>query len=97
MFFFSEMLARLSAASCICEPVNFFKHGGDELFVGRAGYLTAVQSVIRVLGQGPPVDGAVRQRLCNSMITSGMASESHFRKSGQCPLMYAYYGDEYLG
>jgi len=93
-----EMITRLGAASGICEPVNFSKHGGDELFMGRAGYLTAVQSVIRTLGMGlSPVEGALRMRLCNSMLTSGNVSESHFRKTGQCPLMYAYYGEEYLG
>ena len=91
------MIVRLGAASGICEPIRFHKHGSDELFVGRAGYLTAVQSAIRVLDQGSPVHSATRQKLTTAMLESGLSSESQFRKSGQCPLMYAYYGEEYLG
>ncbi len=91
------MITRLVDASSICVPLKFHKHGSDEMFMGRAGYLTAVQSTIRVLGRGSPVEAPVRQQLCEATLKSGLSSDSPFHESGQCPLMFAYYGQEYLG
>ena len=93
----SGMLQRMNQASSICEPIKFQKHGSDELFVGRAGYLTAVQSVIRILKKGSPVDPSVRQKLSETILQSGLTLNSPFRSPSHSTLMYAYYGDEYLG
>ena len=78
----------------ICRPVNFFRHGSDELFVGRAGYLCGSLLLNKKLGR-TVVPSEVTRPLFDAIIESGRRySQSHHSKS---PLMYSYYKTEYLG
>ena len=78
----------------ICQPLNFFSPGSDELFVGRAGYLCGSLLLNKKLGR-TVVPPEVTRPLFDAIIESGRQySQSHQSKS---PLMYSYYGKEYLG
>lgn len=73
---------------------KFLKCGGDELFVGRAGYLAGVLWISRELKAEifPKID---LYRICDMMVASGRDySKKH---KSPCPLMYQYYNTEYLG
>ncbi|KAF4525896.1 hypothetical protein B566_EDAN013145 [Ephemera danica] len=77
-----------------CKPINFLSFGGDELFVGRAGYLFGLlwlQNIFRrpILPQQDIFD------ICNAIVQSGRNYSRQHRSP--CPLMYAYYEVEYLG
>ncbi|PSN54550.1 LanC-like protein 3 [Blattella germanica] len=77
-----------------CKPLNFLKCGGDELFVGRAGYLSGILWLQKIFGNGffPEQDIFV---LCKCIVESGRKYAQHYKSP--CPLMYAYYDVEYLG
>ena len=78
----------------ICQPVNFFRPGSDELFVGRAGYLCGSLLLNKKFGR-TLVPAEVTRPLFDAIIESGQQySRSHRSKS---PLMYSYYRTEYLG
>ena len=78
----------------ICKPLDFFSPGSDELFVGRAGYLCGSLLLNKKLGR-TVVPPEVTRPLFDAIIKSGrLYSKSHQSKS---PLMYSYYGNEYLG
>ena len=81
-----------SAANC--KPLNFLRCGGDELLVGRAGYLSGVLWLEKVFGKGtfPAKD---IDELCTCIVESGRKYAQHHRSP--CPLMYSYYNVEYLG
>ncbi len=49
----TECLKQYVDAGQICKPVHFFKEGGDELFVGRAGYLCGCLWLQQKLGYMP--------------------------------------------
>eukprot|EP00794_Sanderia_malayensis_P000276 gene276-900_t len=77
-----------------CLPLNFFPHGSDELFVGRAGYLAGCL-MIKQRFQTSVIPDEITLPLCNAIIESGRQySKKHNHPS---PLMYSYYGTEYLG
>uniref|UniRef100_A0A3B5MP28 LanC-like protein 3 n=1 Tax=Xiphophorus couchianus TaxID=32473 RepID=A0A3B5MP28_9TELE len=69
----------------VCAPINFLECGSDELFVGRAGYLCAAL----VLNKDQI------KSICQAIIESG--KQYARRKRKPFPLMYSYYGTEYLG
>lgn len=48
-----ECIQKYVAAGDICKPVDFFSNGGDELFVGRAGYLCGALWLQQKLGYQP--------------------------------------------
>lgn len=48
-----ECLQRFNAAANVCKPLDFFRHGADELFVGRAGYLCGALWLQQKLGFQP--------------------------------------------
>ncbi|XP_029180471.2 lanC-like protein 3 [Acropora millepora] len=78
----------------ICQPLNFFRPGSDELFVGRAGYLCGSLLLNKKLGRTVvPLD--MTRPLFDAIIESGQ----HYaqRHQSQSPLMYSYYRTEYLG
>ncbi|CAG2202342.1 LanC-like protein 3 homolog,LanC-like protein 3 [Mytilus edulis] len=88
---FGEMYA---AAAEKCMKIDFFKHGSDEMLIGRAGYLSGALALQQKLGKKVLNDTTLNQ-LCSVMIQSGQQhAAKHLSKS---PLMYAYYGTEYLG
>lgn len=91
----SEMyLQNFRNGAVFCKPIDFFKPGGDELFVGRAGYLYGVLWLEKVFGRKIIPDQDVIE-LCSTIVQSGrkysQTNESLF------PLMYSYYNTEYLG
>lgn len=77
-----------------CIPINFFRNGSDELFVGRAGYLCGAVNLQQKLGK-KVVGDDVMKRLCSTMVQSGR--EYSKRCKSKSPLMYHYYNTQYLG
>lgn len=80
--------------SSICSPVDFLACGGDELLVGRAGFLCGALWLEKVFG-APVVPIADLHKVCQTIIISGRSYAQRTKSS--CPLMYSYYGTEYLG
>lgn len=77
-----------------CKPINFNKHGSDEVLVGRAGYLSGVYWLNENLHDKPIKTNQI-QAICESILTSGR--EYSQRNRSALPLMYEYHGSEYLG
>ncbi|XP_031624739.1 lanC-like protein 3 homolog isoform X1 [Contarinia nasturtii] len=77
-----------------CKPVNYSKHGGDELLVGRAGFLSGVYWLNQTLKPKPFSSEAIVE-LCESVVKSGRQYSKERRST--FPLMYQYHGTEYLG
>lgn len=89
-----ECVHRYVSAADICKPIDFFRHGGDELFVGRAGYLCGALWMQQKLGYQPvPKDSL--GTIWKAIVESGK-KYAKLHKS-PCPLMYSYYDTEYLG
>lgn len=77
-----------------CMKIDFFKHGSDEMLIGRAGYLAGTLTLQQKL-QKKVLDDETLNELCSVIVESGQQhAAKHLSKS---PLMYAYYGTEYLG
>lgn len=82
------------------EGVNIVSHlsytsfGGDELFVGRAGYLCGILNLRLKLGLEIINDKVVEQ-IIRVLYESGAKHSQHHRSPS--PLMYSYYDTEYLG
>lgn len=69
-------------------------NGDDELFVGRAGYLAGILWLTRELGE--PVEPPERiHKICDYIFLSG--KDYACKHNSPCPLMYEYYGTEYVG
>lgn len=81
-----------SAANC--KPLNFLHCGGDELFVGRAGYLCGVLWLEKVFGTGMFPAKDVNE-ICRCIVESGRNYAQRYKSP--CPLMFSYYDVEYLG
>lgn len=80
--------------AAVVTPVNWLSCGGDELLVGRAGYLSGVLWLRSELGCEVLGESAVNAIL-DAMVQSGQQySTSH---KSRIPLMYQYYKTEYLG
>lgn len=73
---------------------KFLKCGGDEFFVGRAGYLAGALWISREL-KTPVLSNSELYKICDMMVDSGR----EYSKQHRCtpPLMYHYYNTEYLG
>lgn len=76
-----------------CKPVPFSKYGSDEVLVGRAGFLSGVYWLNRLI-QPKPFENEAIVEICESIVMSG---KHYAKKSKSFPLMYAYHGTEYLG
>lgn len=73
---------------------KFLKCGGDEFFVGRAGYLAGALWMSHEM-QVQIFTNTELHKICDVIITSG---REYSRKHGSpCPLMYHYYNTQYLG
>ncbi|XP_047996476.1 lanC-like protein 3 homolog [Leguminivora glycinivorella] len=73
---------------------NFLKCGGDEFFVGRSGYLAGalwIASEMKTL----VLSSEEMHNICKVIVDSGREYAKKHRSP--CPLMYHYYGTEYLG
>lgn len=77
-----------------CVPVNFYKPGSDELFVGRAGFLAACAILNKRLGR-TIVSSDIVLPLCNTIIDCGRRTSK--RLGSECPLLFSYYDSFYLG
>ncbi|CAG9795894.1 unnamed protein product [Diatraea saccharalis] len=73
---------------------KFLKCGGDELFVGRAGYLAGALWLSREL-QTSIFSNEELFKICDVMVASGRDYST--KHNSPCPLMYHYYNTEYLG
>ena len=73
---------------------RLLRHGANELFVGRAGYLCMARWMQKLLGKDI-MPANLKETLFNTIITEGR-SYSHAYRS-KSPLMYSYHGTEYLG
>lgn len=88
-----ELLKKLLALAASCGPVNYLPNGSDELLVGRAGFVSGAYAINRKFGEVVPQ--STLHKLHKSTVRSGrIYSGQH---GSPCPLMYAYYGTEYLG
>lgn len=73
---------------------KFLKCGGDEFFVGRAGYLAGALWLTRELQTIIFSQGEL-YKICEVIVNSGR--EYSRSKKFPCPLMYHYYDTAYLG
>ncbi|VVC32885.1 Hypothetical protein CINCED_3A019936 [Cinara cedri] len=78
----------------ICKPIDFHMAGGDEYFVGRAGYLFGVLWLEKVFAKKIIADQDIVE-LCSTIVESGRRYSK--QKKSMFPLMYSYYNKEYLG
>lgn len=77
-----------------CRPVNYSKYGGDEVLVGRAGFLSGVYWINRNINP-PPFDDHRILGICESIVESGRQYSQ--QNKSLLPLMYQYHDSEYLG
>lgn len=77
-----------------CKPINFNKHGSDEVLVGRSGYLSGIYWLNDNLSTKPFREDQIME-ICESMLQSGR--EYSRKNRSKLPLMYQYHGSEYLG
>lgn len=87
-------LDRFVKGLSVCKPIDFFKPGGDELFVGRAGYLYGILWLEKMFGRQIIADKDIIE-LCSTIVESGRKYSK--KNKSIFPLMYSYYNTEYLG
>ena len=73
---------------------QLIRHGANELFVGRAGYLCMARWMEKMLGKSV-IPNNFKEILFNAIVAEGR-SYSRARRL-HSPLMYSYYNTEYLG
>ncbi|GFS71219.1 lanC-like protein 3 [Nephila pilipes] len=78
----------------MCVDPDYLGIGSDELLVGRAGYLCGVLFLQKIFGS-EVVPEQLIDTLCTATVQSGVKYAK--RNRSPCPLMYAYYEEEYLG
>ncbi|XP_034142592.1 lanC-like protein 3 [Esox lucius] len=91
---FVKPLTKFRSLWEVCSPINFLECGSDELFVGRAGYLCGALVLKQKLGIEILSKDQI-QAICGAVVESG--KQYALRKRKPSPLMYSYYGTEYLG
>ena len=91
---YSEMLKTYKSLYTQYLNPKFLKCGGDEFFVGRAGYLAGALWMCQEL-KTPVFTKEELYKICDVMVDSG--KEYSIRNNSPCPLMYHYYNTEYLG
>lgn len=91
---YKEDFKNFSSGFEACRPVNYSKYGGDEVLVGRAGFLSGVYWLNRGISPPPFEDHRILD-LCESMVESGRQYSR--QTQSPLPLMYQYHGSEYLG
>ncbi|XP_041500096.1 lanC-like protein 3 [Microtus oregoni] len=89
-----QPLGKFRALCAVCAPVSFLECGSDELFVGRAGYLCAALVLKQKLAQEVLTPAQIKS-ICQAILDSG--KQYALKKRKPFPLMYSYYGTEYLG
>lgn len=90
----NDLVKRFITTGMRCKEVNFLKCGSDEFFVGRAGYLYGALWLNRKIKK-TVVPLEIMHEIARTIVASGKTyARVH---NSPCPLMYAYYGTEYLG
>ncbi|RUS78284.1 hypothetical protein EGW08_013948 [Elysia chlorotica] len=89
-----DNINKFKAVASECIKPNFLGCGSDELFVGRAGFLSGALTLEKRIGIKVLDDDTINS-ICRAMVMSG--AEYSKRKKSKSPLMYAYYDTEYLG
>ena len=89
-----EYVKKFVSLHKMCKPVDFLACGGDELLVGRAGYLCGALYLQQELGENI-IPSNVIQYIVTSIIQSGRANAA--KLNSPSPLMYSYYDSLYLG
>ncbi|KAG1666389.1 LanC-like protein 3 [Nymphon striatum] len=90
----NEAITRFISAAEICKPVDKLLCGGDEMLVGRAGYLCGCLILNKFLDSNT-VSQEIMLAVCKSIIKSG---QDYTQKNmSVSPLMYSYGQVEYLG
>lgn len=90
----AEMLKKYKSLYTQYLNPKFLKSGGDEFFVGRAGYLAGALWMSREL-KTPVFTNEELYKICDVIVTSG--KDYATKHQSPCPLMYHYYNTEYLG
>ncbi|XP_044297830.1 lanC-like protein 3 [Varanus komodoensis] len=90
----ARLLGKFRELCELCVPITFLECGSDELFVGRAGYLCAALVLKQKLGLEVLTPAQIKS-VCQAILESG--KQYALRKRKPVPLMYSYYGTEYLG
>ncbi|XP_078512246.1 lanC-like protein 3 [Lissotriton helveticus] len=91
---FDEALGKFRDLWRVCAQLTFLDCGSDELFVGRSGYLCAAMVLRHKLGIEVLTPVQIKS-ICQAIVESGKQYSKKKRKP--FPLMYSYYGTEYLG
>ena len=89
-----EYVKKFISLHNMCKPVDYLACGGDELLVGRAGYLCGALYLQQELGENV-IPSHVFQSIVTSIIQSGKSNAA--RLNSPSPLMYSYYDSLYLG
>ena len=87
-------VAKFVALHKMCKPVDFLPCGGDELLVGRAGYLCGALYLQQQLGE-KTIPSSVISSIVSSIVQSGRKTAA--KLNSPSPLMYTYYDTLYLG
>lgn len=88
-------LCAYKAIAELCKPINFLPYGGDELLVGRAGYICGAVWLEKVEGRKVLSDKEIND-LCVSTVETGKRNAQSHRRPLP-PLTYSYYDTEYIG
>ncbi|XP_059059084.1 lanC-like protein 3 [Achroia grisella] len=91
---YSEMLGAYKSLYSLYLNPKFLKCGGDEFFVGRAGYLAGALWLTREI-QTQVFSNEELYKICDIIVASGREYSTKHRSPS--PLMYHYYKTEYLG
>lgn len=78
----------------VCKHIEFAHYGGDEVLVGRAGYLSGCYWLNNNI-DSKPIHDEIIQNLLETTIESGR--QYAMKNNSPLPLMYQYHGTEYLG
>ncbi|XP_076048997.1 lanC-like protein 3 isoform X2 [Oratosquilla oratoria] len=89
-----EFVKEYAALVTMLKPLHWLPCGGDELLVGRAGYLCGVLWLRKELNNKVLAEKEV-DAVLDVMVQSGV--EYARQHKSPFPLMYAYYRTEYLG
>ncbi|KAL5289061.1 LANCL3.2 family protein [Megaselia abdita] len=78
----------------VCKNIEFASYGGDEVLVGRAGYLSGCYWLNKNI-ESKPIRDEIILNLFETTVESGR--QYSMKNNSPLPLMYQYHGTEYLG
>jgi len=89
-----QMINRINQLVDVVLPVDYQRHGGDEMLVGRTGFLAGIL-MLRMRMRHDILPIARIKLIIDAMLQSGRQYSA--KNTSPCPLMYRYHGTEYLG